>query len=188
MTGDRNYTRQQGELDLLRTPVKDLGQKVIYMTNVDTSLFRRTDLLGMTPFESKHDLDYLTHVRVYAATPQDVVGATAVAPSGAGAANAVLVSMRRILTMPEKEKDVFAQTHKTRFVIAMPGQMSNPPKKSVEEAMNRLGVNLVPLNLFGVREELKKTLGLWPNDKFLRTRPPALQVLSSAGAAAAANV
>jgi hypothetical protein len=173
------FTRQQNEMDLLRTPVRDLSKKVIYMTNVDTSLFRRAEVLGMKPFESKFDLDYLTHVRVYAETAGDMLGATTIAPT-AGKAAAVLVSLKRILGMSATEKAAFAEMSKTRFVIATGTQAKNPAKKDVMTAFESLGVNVVPVLPFDSnREELKGILKMWPAGKFLRTRPPALQAATT---------
>jgi hypothetical protein len=173
-TAAASYVRQQGEADLLRTPVRDLSKKVIYMSNVDTSLFRRAAVLGMNPFESKYDLDYLVNVRVYAETAADILGPTGIAASKS--ANAVLVSLRRILSLKEPEMKAFAEMSKTRFVIAMGSQAENPTKKRMDTAYTTLGVNVIPILPFDAkRDELKGILKLWSNGKFLRTRPPALQ-------------
>ncbi len=174
-----NFIRQQNELELLRTPVKDLSKKVIYMTNVDTSMFRRAEVLGMKAFEPRYDLDYLTHVRVYADTTADVLGASAIAPT-VGKAAAVLISLKRLLAMKEAEKAAFAEMSKTRFAIAMGSQMKNPTKKDLTTAYERLGVNVVPILPFDAnREELKATMKLWSTNKFLRTRLPALQATTA---------
>lgn len=180
-------TRQKGEMELLRMPLRDLSKKVIYMTNVDTSMFRRADVLGMKPFEPRYDLDYLSHVRVYAETKGDVVGSSAAEPTP-GKAAAVLVSLKRVLAMSDADKNAFAEMSKTRFVIAMGSQMRNPTKKDVTTALERLGVNVVPILPFDSnREELKGLMKLWSANKFLRTRPPALQATTAAAPQAAAG-
>jgi hypothetical protein len=173
-------TRQRGETELLRTPVRDLSKKVIYMTNVDTSMFRRAEVLGMKPFEPRYDLDYLTHVRVYAEKKDDVMGSSAAEPTP-GKAAAVLVSLKRVLGMNDADKNAFAEMSKDRFVIAMGSQMRNPTKRDLTTAFERLGINVVPILPFGDdRDELKGVLKLWSGNKFLRTRPPALQATTVA--------
>lgn len=178
-TPDGNFTRQQNELELLRLPLGNLSRKVVFLTNVDTSLFRRTEQLGMKQFEPKRDLDALINIRVYAEKTDDITGASGIAPT-VEKANAILVSFKRILALGEKEKAAFREMSKGRFIIALPSQLSNPTRKELETVYS-LGVNLVPIHPFlKEKDELKGILSLWGKEKLLRVRPPALQVSPAA--------
>ncbi len=178
-TSEGTYTRQQNELGLLRLPLGNLARKVVFLTNVDTSLFRRTEQLGMKQFEPKRDLDVLTNIRVYAETSEDIAGATGMAPSPEKV-HAILVSLKRILSLGEKERAAFRDMSKGRFIIALPTQLQNPTRKELELAYS-LGVNLVPIHPFrDDKEEQSRILSLWGSEKLLKVRPPALQTAAMA--------
>jgi len=155
---------------------------VLYFTNVDTAIFRKPDLLGMKPFDPKYDLDNLVSAQVYADTGADMLGATIRTADEKPTAACVLASWERLKGLNEKAGDSFANRAKTRFVIAMPGQIGNPSKADIEMAMNRLGVNVLPLNLFGESAaDLQKKLGLWKGQRFLHVKPPALRAAQLGG-------
>lgn len=181
-SGEGAFGRQQNELALLRKPVRDLTRKVVFLANVDTSLFRRTAQLGMKEFEPSRDLDAMVHIRVYAETTDDIVGASVLAPGGEKV-NAISVSLKRILAMSEKERAAFRDVSKSRFIIATPSQMANPSRKEFDMAY-AMGINIVPLNPFGKdKDGLKAILKLWESGKFLKARPVALQTAATTMAA-----
>jgi hypothetical protein len=178
-TGEGTFVRQGGERYLLQTPVGQLQKKVIFMTNADTSLFRRTDVLGVS-YDNTADLDYMTHIRVYADTDADTIGLTNVTSMPIPPA-AVLVSYDRILALSEKDKDIFAQKGRERFVIAVPSQTKNPKRKDLKDMMTTMGVNAVLINIFGEDvEELKKKISIWDKNKFIHLKSPALQSMNGA--------
>lgn len=172
------FARQQGEPQLLKTALKTFGQKVIVACNADTSIYRNLERLGQKPMEPKADLDYLTHLRVYADTEKDRVGnVMEVAPQGKRAASAVFVKAGRILAMKENELDDFAKRGKERLVIAMPAGFANPSKPDIRKLLDLAGVNMLPLGLYGEEvAALRGKLSAWGEEPFLRLKPAAMQV------------
>jgi hypothetical protein len=60
------------------------------------------------------------------------------------------------------------------FVITMPPQMENPSLESINTALNHLGVNCIPLNLFGEdMKKLKAKMAAWTGDPFTKLKPVA---------------
>jgi len=179
--GEGMFNRQSQEKYLLQTAIGQMQKKVVYMTNVDTTLFRRTDLLGIEkPYENKYDLDYLTHLRIYADTPEDAKGITQVSTSPLPPFG-VIVSYDRILALSAKDRDFFAKKGQERFVIAMPSQMKNPKSADLNKVLTTYGVNIVPLNIFGESmDELKKKMAIWKDNMFIHMKPVALQNASGA--------
>jgi hypothetical protein len=176
------YARQQSEATLFKTPVRTFQKQVLYLTNVDTAIFRKPEILGMKPFDPKYDLDNLVHAQVYADTSDDMLGATIRTADEKPNAPCVIASWARLKGLSERAMDSFAQRAKSRFVIAMPGQIGNPSKAEIETALNRLGVNVLPLNLFGESAtDLQKKLSLWKGQRFLHVKPPALRTAQLGG-------
>ena len=178
-SAEGNFTRQAAEGALLRNPISAIGPKVVIFSNVDTTLFRKPELLGLKPYESRYDLDYLVHGRVFAQTGDDTLGATLVSTGAAAAkpgATLRLVRLSRIMKMSKKEQDAFAAAARGQFVIAMPSQSGNPSLPDLKNAINSLGLNVVPLNLFGESvADLRAKLALWSSNRFLQVKPVALQ-------------
>lgn len=175
LTGDGTFARQQAEATLFTTPISAFQKRVIFLCNADTSMLRNLDTIGMKRLDPKEDLDYLVNARVYAETTADAVGATGLAVNDRVPPAAVLVSLPRILGLGDKDKEAFAQRGKGRFVIAMGKQIDgNPTPKDLRVALGTLGVNAVPMNLFGdKKDELAKLVATW-KDKFYALKPVAL--------------
>ena len=175
-TPEGNYQRQQNELGFLKLPLSKLEKKVVFMTNVDTSLFRDLKPLGMKQYDNKADLDYYVNVRVYLESEGSVsLGATK-AMVGGGTPSAVIVPFSKLTAMSEAEQDSFALKGKSRFVIAMPSQMSNPDAAAIDAALKRTGVNVVALNLFDTTaDDMKAKLKIWKGEPFLSQKPAALK-------------
>ncbi len=176
-------SRQRNEIGVLRTPVSQLSKKIILISNADTTLFRRTEQLAMKDFDQKKDLDAMVHIRAYAETSDDILGASGLAPVNSTNVHAILVKLDRVLKLSEKEKGAFRDMSRTRFVIALTPQMSNPSLEDLRAAYS-LGINLVPILPFGnTAEEQARIIALWKPEKFLKERPVALQVGATPSAA-----
>jgi hypothetical protein len=175
------FTRQTQENILFKTPIGSIQNKVVFLTNVDTKRFNSKNLDGMPAYGIDSDLDYIVHARVYAETEEDSkIGVTQVS-TAIIPPTAVLVSYDRILKLTDKEKELFAKRGQNRFVIAMPSQMKNPKSKDLNDVLNTLGVNVIPLNIFGEdMDELKKKVSIWKENQFLHFKPGPLQSTSGA--------
>lgn len=170
--GPDNFSRQAREKLILTSPLNQLNGRMVLMTNIDTSLFRKMDAIGLTPVEQKYDLDYLTNIRVYKMDDADKLGLTEVYPSTKIPA-AIIVPFDRIISMTSSERDVFANENKHRFVIAMPSQnISNPSVEEIQLALTKACVNSIPLNLFGeTLESIQRKKALWNSNTTFLTKP-----------------
>lgn len=179
-----DFTRQKNERVLLHSPLKNFERKILLWTNADTSVFRSAEKLSIAPIAFNQDLDYMTCMRVYLDDSNDVLGVTTVA---ADAAYAVIVPFKRFKRMkdkkgaPNKEKHDFAMKGKSRFVIAMPGQMEEVKQTDIDNLLKTAGVNTVPMNLFGKSvQDVKPQLTLWGEKTFFRMKPVLIQSTKAA--------
>ena len=60
-----SYSRRGREDQLFFTPLKELSNSVILMTNLDTTCFRKTRDYGISSVKASEDLDLMVHARVY---------------------------------------------------------------------------------------------------------------------------
>jgi hypothetical protein len=173
ITPQGKFQRQQNETGLLQSPISSFEGKVLFMTNVDTSIFRNLKTLGMDTIDPKYDLDYQVCLRMYLDNPGDSLGSTTAAtapkiPVG------VVVPFQSLATMSEADQDAFAAKGKLRFVIAMPGQIGNPSVADLSTVVSNCNVNLVPLNLFGEpTDTLKKKMAVWGPMPFFLVKAPS---------------
>ncbi len=167
-----NFSRQAREKLILRTSVNQLRGRVVLMSNIDTSLFRQMEKIGMSPVEQKYDLDFLTNIRVYKYKEADKLGLTESPPENKIPA-AIILPFDHILSMSPSERDVFANENKHRFVIAMPSQeISNPSVDDIQVALTKACVNSIPLNLFGESlESIQRKKAIWNSNMHFLTKP-----------------
>ena len=141
-----NFTRQKMADTLLTLPLKSIEGQVIILSNADTSLFRSTSK-SITKYSPSDDLDYWVNMRVYLDSENDKLGVSQLAdPSFT--ISAVVVDLGRVLSLSDATAESFAEKGKMRYVIAMPGRVVNPTVKDLDKAINTLGVNSVPLDIF----------------------------------------
>lgn len=141
-----NFTRQKMAAELLTVPMNSLEGQIIVMSNADTSLFRRSTITK-NKYPPAKDLDFWVNIRVYLETPEDLNGITQLADP-ANPPAAVLVDLKRILSLSSMNMDAFAAKGKLRYVIAMGPRTTNPSSADLDIALNRLGVNVVPIDIF----------------------------------------
>ena len=164
-----NFQRQQGEDALLNMPLSSLKQKVIYMSNADTSIFRDLQTLGMKQFETKADLDALVNIRVFADTRSPVLGPLSQVATEAVVPSAIIVSLNDILS---GDKDAFMMKNKGKYVIVLPDQGANPDISAVKNLLSDMGVNAIALNLFDTdMDTLQKKISVWRDQPFYNLKP-----------------
>jgi len=171
-----NFTRQKMSEELLTTPLNQLEGKVIIMSNADTSLFRRTSI-NKTKYAPSKDLDFWVNMRVYLDTADDLNGITQLADTSV-APSAVLVDLKRVLALSTINKEAFAMKGKQRFVIAMGERTANPSPEQVAMALNRLGVNVIPIDIFTPDDRDILLLTNEYRNKTFQQKPANLQYIS----------
>jgi len=97
-------------------------------------------------------------------------------------AHAVIVPFKRMNAMKRQRGEVnkeiqdFAMKGKTRFVIAMPGQTEEVKQRDIQRIMKELGVNTVPINLFGkMSQEILPQIKSWEGNPLYKMKPVMLQ-------------
>jgi hypothetical protein len=170
-TSSGNYQRQMNETGLIGSELKNFEKKVIIFSNVDTSIFRNTKILGMEAIDTQYDLDFMVNMRVYLENANDSLGASDV-PHNGETPNAIIVPSKSLIGLSDDEKDAFALKGKTRFVIVMPSQMKNPSLPAITSLLERNSVNCILLNLFGEDIDiLKGKVKAWKGEPFYSVKP-----------------
>jgi len=141
-----NFTRQKMANSLLTTPLSSLEGQVVILSNADTSLFRSTSA-SIDRYDPAKDLDFWVNMRVYLDSDNDSLGITH-AQDPNGAVHAVVADLTRLLSMSDSAATAFAAKAKSRYVIAMGDRITNPTVKEIDRAINTLGINVVPLDIF----------------------------------------
>lgn len=173
-----SFKRQQNELTLLNSPISLFEKTALIFCNVDTSIFRNLEVLGMETVNPKQDLDFFVNLRVYLDNKSDTIGATS-APLNGQTPTAVIIPFNRLDTFNSEQEDAFAIQGKARYVIAMPGQMGNPSLESIKTAIDKCGVNSIPMNLFGEDISiLTEKIKVWEGEPFYKMKPTNYRAVS----------
>ena len=173
-SGNTLFGRQQNEKILLYTPLQSFEKQIIVLCNVDTTIFRNAAQLGLPSVSPNQDLDSMVNMRVYLENENDSLGATTVASEKTP--YAVVMPYKRLAKMSAKQRTTLAQKGKTRFVIAMPDQMSDPSQADISNILTTTGVNVIPINLLGqTYQDIAGSLSAWDGEPFYNIKPVALQ-------------
>jgi len=171
-----NFTRQKMEDTLLVTPLKSLEGQVIILCNADTSLFRSTSK-SIDRYDPAQDLDFWVNMRVYLDSEEDNLGMTQPADSSMQP-SAVVADLNRILNLSGGAASNFAGKSRRRYVIAMPSRTTNPSVKDVDKAINTLGVNAIPIDIFtSPTADVMAIVGEYANMPY-HPKPTALRNIS----------
>jgi hypothetical protein len=170
MTPHGIFHRQKQESILLSTPLSSFEGQVIVLSNADTSVFRSKK----KEISPANDLDYWVNMRVYLNSATDKFGVTQAPPAGV-TPSAIIVGLDTLLGLSSEKADAFASQTKTQFVIAMPSQMKNPTDAELDTAINTLGVNVVPIDIFSDSLDVTKKLVDEYSGMTFRPKPVALR-------------
>ena len=174
MTPLGTFHRQKQEAVLLATPLSNFEGQVIVLCNADTSVFKNAD----PPINPADDLDFWVNMRVYLNDAADSLGVTQM-PAAGVTPSAVVVRLDSTLALPSQQMDAFASQGKGRFVIALPSQMSNPTVQDLDTAINVLGINMVPLDIFSDNIDNVKALVKEYDSNDFRLKPVGLRQVSN---------
>jgi hypothetical protein len=126
-----------------------------------------------------NDLDFWVNMRVYLDDEADTMGmGIAQLPGQGERVDAVIVSLPRVLSMSSAKQQAFAATGKKRYVIAMGPRTTNPAGSDINTALNTLGINAIPIDVFVQQtSELLSILNYYSNMSY-PIKPFALQYSS----------
>ena len=169
MTPLGSFNRQKQESALINTPLNTFEGQVIILCNADTTIFRTAK--GVDP---ANDLDFWVNIRVYLSSSTDSFGVTQAPPAGT-TPSAVVVGLSSLLGLSSQKADAFASQAKSQFVIALPSQLKNPTADEVDKAINTLGVNIVPIDIFSDAIEKTDALVAEYSNMTFRPKPAGLR-------------
>jgi hypothetical protein len=171
-----NFTRQKMEDTILVTPINNFEGHVMILSNADTSLFRSTTK-STERYDPAQDLDFWVNMRVYLDSEDDNLGITQPADSSV-TPSAVIADLNRILNLSAGAASNFAGKSKRRYVIAMPSRTTNPTVKDIDKAINTLGVNAIPIDIFtDTTANVMSIVGEYANMPY-HPKPAALRNIS----------
>ena len=147
------FTRQKNEDTLINTPLSAFAGQTIVLCNADTTIFRNTT----RQIAPANDLDYWSNIRVYLDSSDDIIGITQAPASGITPA-AIVVYLADLLELSTDNTDQFMFKNKGKFIITMAPQLDNPDIEQLDTALNTIGVNVVPLDIFST--DLKEVVSL----------------------------
>jgi hypothetical protein len=148
LTENGDFTKQENENDLLTLPFTNFSRKFIIATNADTSAFRRQEALGLT-IETLNNLDFWSNIRIYKTSPTASLGITRSPPTGV-TPNFILLSSGEVttaLSTPDSTS-ILSANLKNKFSMMLPDPLTNPDTVVVNKALDQLGINIIPLDIF----------------------------------------
>jgi hypothetical protein len=172
LTASGDYHRQALQSQLFTVPFTSFEKKVIIMSNMDTTLFRNTTSLQIPAYKSVEDLDYWTHVQLFRGETDIPLGITSVASQP----TALLVSLKSVIGLTPADQAAWATKNKKTFTLVVPNQMTNPSYTDIDTLVNKMGVNVVPMDFFSFDvNDTKRLMAIW-NKNTWNLRPHAIRV------------
>lgn len=151
-TPSGDFRRQQQESQLFFYPASTFKNRILMLTNADTTAFRQLRALGLDhEIKSTQDLDLMIHARLYSRESPSGLGISS-APNSTQAAAAVITSENYWLNMPpDRLADAQSQT-KRAWTLVMSPVASDYTSKNIKEGLKKIlttyGVHAVPFVLF----------------------------------------
>ena len=170
MTPMGPFNRQKQESVLINTPIHSLEGQIIILCNADTTMFRSSK----KKINPADDLDFWVNMRVYLNSDTDSFGITQI-PAAGVIPHAIIVKLSELLGLSGQKQEAFALRTKHQFIIAMPSATKNPTATELGTAINTLGVNMLPLDIFSDSLDTVKGLVSTYSNMPFRPMPAALR-------------
>ena len=154
LTPQGDYHRQALDSQIFTAPFTSFNKSVLILSTFDTTAFRNTKQLGIPEYDPYSDLDYWTHAQLYKnnAVPN---GATSIGR---------YIAFNDIATMTTVDQNNWIINNKGLFTLVVPNMTSNPSYANTETMIKKMGVNVLPLDLFSFDvAETKRLLENWNN-------------------------
>lgn len=161
------YNRQARQDELLYTDLSNLERRVIMMSNLDTNIFRNPKSVGISAVPTNEDLDFFINLRLF--SPVDPpLGATQRASQNQFA-RGYLQTLQYSLIIPEDKTKEIVDTNRIRWIVNLPDSVPTP--KDIQYAINKIGVQCIPLPLYSFTQEDRSVLDLWKNGWIVKPDP-----------------
>jgi hypothetical protein len=170
LTTNGDYHRQALQGQLFTSNFKQFEKKVIILSNMDTSLFRR----GIQSYAPADDLDYWVHAQLYKLDDADKLGVTSVASANTKP-RAIVVPIESVLGLSTESQKAWATKNKDYFSVVIPSATSNPSVIDANSLLGSMGINVLPLDLFSFDvKQVAALFDLWKKNTW-NMRPVALR-------------
>jgi len=150
-TPQGDFRRQALESQLFFTDYRVFQNKIILLTNADTTGFRRLASLGLAgELGQNQDLDFMTHVRLYGRESPSQFGITGTPISSVKPA-AIITSPGYWTSTPTDRVASAVESTKEAWTLVMnpvSTATNQPDKKTVDSLFSTYGVQSVPTTLF----------------------------------------
>jgi len=151
-TPQGDFRRQAMESQLFFTDVSLFSQKIILLTNADTTPFRKLESYRMSgEIKTEQDLDYLVHARLYSRESPSGLGITTSPLTNTTPAAVITTPNYWLNTPPDRLAEAQSNTKKAWTILMTP--TANPgngvPSKAVlTSLLTTYGVQSIPICLF----------------------------------------
>ena len=150
-TPQGDYRRQALESHLFFTDYHAFQNKIILLTNADTSGFRNLQALGLAgELGENQDLDFMTHARLYSRESPSPFGITS-SPISSIKPAAVITSPGYWLSTPTDRASSAIELTKEAWTIVMhpiSTQSNQLDQKPIDNLFNIYGIQSIPTTLF----------------------------------------
>ena len=174
---DPTYRRQGNEIDLFRGLFSTLENRVIILSNFDTSLFRNKALfsqLNIPSYNHDADLDYIVNARLYTDETKNI-GITGSSPTDKKTYGRIATSDTLVSLSPE-DQTRWATKNADTFTVVLPKSMTDLSFKDTQTLIKKTGVNVLPIDpFFQDIDDTKRLFTLW-NTSTWTLKPYALMV------------
>jgi len=166
-TPQGDYRRQALESQLFFTDYSSFQNKIILLTNADTTGFRKLQSLGLAgELGPKQDLDYMVHVRMYGRESPSQFGITSSPLSSIKPAAVITTPGYWMMTPTDRAASAVELTKEAWTLVMEPVSSATnfPPQKTVDALFKTYGVHSVPITIFAdptVNAELTGPSGLF---------------------------
>jgi hypothetical protein len=151
ITPQGDFRRQGLESQLFFMPTSIYQNKIILLTNADTTLFRNINNIGLSgEIGVKEDLDFMIHARLYGRESPSPFGITGSPSSSVKPAAVITTPEYWTMTPPDRVESAVQSTKESWTLVMTPVSSATNQIKEVD--MNNLlkiyGVNSIPFTLF----------------------------------------
>lgn len=150
-TPQGDFRRQALESQLFFTNYNVFSNKIIVLTNADTTPFRNLTNFGLKgELQTKHDLDFMVNARLYVRESPSSFGITG-SPSSTVKPAAVITTPEYWTTIPSDRVESSIQSTKEAWTLVMKPVSSSTNQineTDMTTLFNKYGVNSIPITLF----------------------------------------
>jgi hypothetical protein len=164
LTNVGNFTRQGMESSLFSYSSDFYKNKVIIMTNANTTYFRDPTQIGINrKIPQNQDLDFFVHARIYKQASGGDLGITEIAPAGRSPRAIITDDAYFLTTPPDRIGETINLTRNTFTIVMKKDPTYIPTAEHATLLLSTYGISCIPTDSFddsgkGLLKEFTKNL------------------------------